>query len=228
MGNYNNYEDEFVRADARERELERQLSMKDSTSAANNAQGGSSPFYGYQNVPNNGFQYNTQTDGYDYSPYYDKNGKPISPRSARNIITVLSVVFFVIAMFLLVLMFIIVHSMRMSYARCSADVQGVVVDNVFEHNDDDGTYYPVFKYEYHGKSFEQKSTSGRYPAQYRIGDRVIVHVNPDDPGEYYVDKDDGIVIMALSVLSGAFLVLGVMFVIVSVKSKRNERNSMMQ
>ncbi len=213
MGNGFDYEDEFARADAREKQLQRQLNMKDGANIQSNANG-----Y-YQN--------NGQYDGYDYSPFYDKKGNPISSRSARHLLTGLSVMFFVLALFLAVLMFVIVHSMRQSYARCSVEVQGVIVDNVISRSGNESTYFPVIRFEYKGREYEQKSDSGSYPAKYETGQVVTVHINPDNPKELYIEKDDSTVISGLSVISGAFLVLGIMLVIVSVKSKRNERNSVM-
>lgn len=213
MGNGFDYEDEFARADAREKQLQRQLNMKDGVNIQSNANG-----Y-YQNYG--------QYDGYDYSPFYDKKGSPISSRSARHLLTGLSVMFFVLALFLAVLMFVIVHSMRQSYARCSVEVQGVIVDNVISRSGNESTCFPVIRFEYKGREYEQKSDSGSYPVKYETGQVVTVHINPDNPKELYIEKDDSTVISGLSVISGAFLVLGIMLVIVSVKSKRNERNSVM-
>ncbi len=174
-----------------------------------------------QNIPLSSYPTDAQTDNYDYSPFYDENGNPIKPRSARHMITGLAVVFFALGIFLLILMFVILHSHRKLYDRCSVEVVGVVWD----HTESNGETYPVFKYIYKGKGYAEKSSS---PAQYPSDSRVTLHINPDDPTEFYIDDDDSSAVQALLLLSGAFFTLGIMLVIVIVKSKRNEKNTAAQ
>ena len=85
--------------------------------------------------------------------------------------------------------------------------------------------FPVFRYEYRGRTYVQQAQSGDYPAQFSVGDHRTIHINPNDPSEYYTDKDDSSAAVALVLLAAVFAALGVMLVIVIVKSKRNEQNT---
>lgn len=170
---------------------------------------------------NNFYQYSGQ---YYQETLYDENGKPISPRKARGQLKVITVLLFLASIVMLIILFVILRSHGKMYDRCSIEVVGVVVDNVKHGDSPDSVVFPVFRYEYKGRTYTQESASGDHPAQYSIGDHRTIHINPNDPNEYYTDKDDSTAIKALLLLSGACAVLGVMLVIVIVKSKKNERN----
>ena len=259
----NDYEDEFARADARERELQRQMNMKDGVSAPNNPSGSNAGGYGYNPTPQNNYYGNFNQGGYNnyagqggygngyaqnpnYPPFYSSdhpqqgvynranmyaaNSLPPSYNSSRKAATIMAVVFTLVGVLLLALMIIITTSMKKKYERCTATVDGIVIENILEtHADDDGTsrsYYPVFKYEYEGRTYTEKSNSGRYPAKYQIGDPVTVHLNPNKPSEFYVDKDDFIVKLVLSIISGVFILLGVILIFVSAKMKKKQQSSL--
>ena len=63
MGNYHDFDDEFARADAREKELERQMNMKDGVSSPSNYNAGG---YGYAPPPQNNYY-----GGYNQGGYYN-------------------------------------------------------------------------------------------------------------------------------------------------------------
>lgn len=156
---------------------------------------------------------------------YDGQGKPISPRRARHVLVGFTVVFFALSAAALIILFVIVHSHGKMYDRCSAEVVGVVVDNVRNGSSENSVVFPVFRYEYRGRTYTQQAQSGDYPAQYGIGEHRTIHINPNDPSEYYTEKDDSTAVKALVLLASVFAALGVMMIVVIVKSKRNEQNT---
>ena len=111
------------------------------------------------------------------------------------------------------------------YDRCSVEVVGVVVDNVRNGSSENSVVFPVFRYEYKGRTYTQQADSGNYPAQFSIGDHRTIHINPNDPSEYYTEKDGSTAVKALVLLAAVFAALGVMMIVVIVKSKRNEQNT---
>lgn len=258
MGNYHDFDDEFARADAREKELERQMNMKDGVSSPSNYNAGG---YGYAPPPQNNYYGGYNQGGYynganqggygsmqnpNYPPFYNSahpqqgvynrgnmyavNTLPPSAKSATKAFTICAVVFMFVGILLLGIMIAVVTSLNRKYERCTASADGTVIDNILEtHTDDDGTsrsYYPVFRYEYNGRTYEQKSSNGRYPAKYQIGDTVTVHLNPNKPTEFYVDKVDGIIKLVFSILSGVFILFGVLFMTVTIKTKKRQQMAM--
>jgi hypothetical protein len=63
---------------------------------------------------------------------------------------------------------------------------------------------------------------GSSPAEFNIGSRTTIHLNPNDPKEFYTRREDGVTFFSLLLISGASFVLAVMMVIVARKSKNNE------
>ncbi len=163
---------------------------------------------------------------YYQETFYDEHGKPISPRKARHLLVGFMAGCFVVSAVMLILLFYILHSHGQKYDRCSVEVVGVVVDNVRNGSSEGSVVFPVFRYEYKGRTYVQQAQSGDYPAQFSVGDHRTIHINPNDPSEYYIDKDDSTAVKALVLLSSVCVALGVMLVIVIVKSRRNERNSL--
>lgn len=162
---------------------------------------------------------------YYQETFYDEHGKPISPRKARHLLVGFTVICFAAALALMIILFYIVRSHGKMYDRCSAEVVGVVVDNVRNGSSENSVVFPVFRYEYRGRTYVQQAQSGDYPAQFSVGDHRTIHINPNDPSEYYIDKDDSTAVKALVLLSSVFAAMGVMLIIVIVKSKRNEQNT---
>ena len=56
---------------------------------------------------------------------------------------------------------------------------------------------------------------------------VQLHINPADPGEFYDEKQDGIVMLAVGLISGIFFIVSLIFTIAAIKIKRSMQNSMM-
>lgn len=162
---------------------------------------------------------------YIQDTFLDENGRPISPRKARHLLVGFTVVFFALSAAALIILFVIMHSRGKMYDRCSVEVVGVVVDNVRNGSSENSVVFPVFRYEYNGRTYTQQAQSGDYPAQYSIGEHRTIHINPNDPSEYYIDKDDSTAVKALALLASVFAALGVMMIVVIVKSKRNEQNT---
>ena len=162
---------------------------------------------------------------YIQDTFLDENGRPISPRKARHLLTWFMAGCFVLSAVMLILLFYILHSRGQKYDRCSVEVVGVVVDNVRNGSSENSVVFPVFRYEYNGRTYTQQAQSGDYPAQYGIGEHRTIHINPNDPSEYYTEKDDSSAVTALVLLASVFAALGVMMIVVIVKSKRNEQNT---
>ncbi|WP_028505856.1 DUF3592 domain-containing protein [Ruminococcus sp. FC2018] len=238
---YNDYDDALRRAEAHEQELQRQMGMQDGVSRARPAEpmkqtymqnGGYPPQGGYtaQNYggPYRGAQQNVYTPKF---AAYKINGTPVrrDPSATKKLCTIFAVVFFMISLVLAGIMFLVVWSMRASYDRCTEEVRAVVVDNIKGSKDDNGrySYYPVFQYEYDGQSYKKKNSIGNRPAKYQIGDVVQLHINPADPGEFYDEKQDGIVMLAVGLISGIFFIVSLIFTIAAIKIKRSMQNSMM-
>ena len=196
------------------------------------ANGGMQGGYGnrYMQNPNYPPFYNSdhlQQGVYNRGNMYAARSAPPSQQASLKALTIISVVFILVAVLMFALMIIITTSMKNKYARCTAEVDGIVIENILEtHTDNDGTsrsYYPVFKYEYEGRTYTERSNSGRYPAKYQVGDNVTVHVNPDKPSEFYVDKDDFIITLIFSIIGGVFLILGIVFIIIRTKTKHRQQ-----
>ena len=267
------YDDEFARADARERELQRQLQMQDGISTPNSTGGpapncapgfdpnhyqgygpnynpyfnqGASPDYGPNYYPYN--PYNAQ-NGFGNMPMYGDqstskrtgflnynnniyNRKPVSMRSTKRAFGVLTIVFFCIGLILLGVMYLCLRSMRSQYDRCNADVQAVVEDiKVETRADDDGigshdVYFPVVRYEYDGKQYRNQYDVYDTVSKYREGQSFTIHVNPNDPNEFYIEKNDGEIIVALLILAGGFFALGIMFFIIFLRCGKKMHTQM--
>ena len=162
---------------------------------------------------------------YIQDTFLDENGRPISPRKARHLLVGFTVICVAAALALMIILFYIVRSHGQKYDRCSVEVVGVVVDNVRNGSSENSVVFPVFRYEYRGRTYTQQAQSGDYPAQFSVGDHRTIHINPNDPSEYYTDKDDSTAVKALVLLASVFAALGVMMIVVIVKSKRNEQNT---
>lgn len=248
MGRNTDLQDELRRAEAHERELQRRLGMEDGISRprSDNYSSGFSDngFNAYGNAFDDGLVEFADEDGcinvpdgaggfirYQVSERQVR-GKNVrmykqvyrtspNPKHASVAFKVLGTVFILSAIVLLLLMWLVVDSMRAGYSRCTQQVQATVIRN--EKGSED-TYFPVFEYEVDGMIYTQKSHSGRNPPKYQLGDKVTIHYDPTNPNGFYVEKEDMIVIGVMTSISGLFMLLGVIFVVVSVKKKRQADN----
>ena len=244
MGRFHDYDDEFAKADARERELQRQMGMQDGPSRPvnNGFSGYSGPnAYGGFNNQNNFSSYNNYAQPQQQS-IWDQAGqskfvtglngrttKPIDPRAAKTALTVIAVVFFIVAVFLFAVMFICVRTMRKEYEKCTEQVEAVVVQNVLTNKQSGKgtTFYAEFEYEYNGTVYKSMSRSGQKPAKYSVGQKVTLHIDPNDPSTFYDEKEDTLVMIVISSIAGVFLLLAVIFTAASL-SKKKQIQSMMQ
>lgn len=73
--------------------------------------------------------------------------------------------------------------------ECIVSVEAEVEENnIREDYDDSGrsiTYSPVYVYEYEGKTYHAGSSFSMAPAAYKIGDKVEIMINPDDPTQIF-------------------------------------------
>ena len=234
MGRFHDYEDEFARADARERELQRQMGMQDGPSRKSSTfdYNRQSSYGGYNNY-NNNYNYSAPPqqqsvwNGVNQSRFINsigagKRGQISNPRAAKVALTVLAVIFFIVSVFLLAVMYVTVKVMRDGYDKCTLEVDAVVVQNVLSSRGSNkgSSYYPVFKYEYDGKVYQQKSSSGKKPAKYEVGDKVTLHINPDKPMQFYDEKEDTLVMIIISSIAGFFFVLSLIFTVASIAAKK--------
>lgn len=166
--------------------------------------------------------YKFYNDEYPYTgmEIYDENGQPITPKQARRVSVVYAVLFFTAAAIMMVILFVILHSRAKLYERCSAEVVGAVVENIKNGTSEDSAVFPVFKYQYNGRTYEQKSDE---PADLAVGEYRTIHIDPTDPTVYYIEKADGTAAAALSFLSGVCIILGIVTIIVVNRSKKNEQ-----
>ena len=238
---YNDYDDALKRAEAHERELQRKMGMQDGVGRPRPAEPMKQAFTQSNSYPPPGGYPKSNFSGpYGaaqqnvYSPKfaaYKINGTPVrrDPAATKKLCTIFAVVFFMISLVLIGIMVLVVWAMRSSYDRCTEEVNAVVVNNIKGSKDDDGrySYYPVFKYEYNGQVYQKKNSIGKRPAKYQIGDQLQLHINPADPQEFYDEKQDGIVMLAVGIISGVFFIVSLIFTIAAIKIKRSMQSSMM-
>ena len=232
MGRFHDYEDEFARADARERELQRQLGMQDGPSRPRSTNNFNN-YNNYKNYNNYNMQNNyRQPDVRNYagqSSFVNRSGNVFNPQAAKTAFTVLAVIFYIASAFLLAVMFVVIRYMRTNYEKCTVEVEAVVVQNVLSSkSSSNGTsVYPVFRYEYNGKVYQQRSRIGRKPAKYSEGEQVTLHIDPDNPSRFYDEKEDTLVMIVISSIAGFFFMLALVFTVCAAVKKK-QIQSMMQ
>ena len=244
MSRYDDHSDEFARADAREKELQRQLGMDDGISSPRPANTQQQNFNGYNN-----YNYNNNYNPYNHNgtngfapagpgnapfyytrPVYDPR---TDPRVRRKAFTIISVVFFGISLILITIMMIVVLHMRKDYKNCTVDVEATYVgsevkmvkrsrSNVYRT-----MYYAVYRYEYNSQQYRGTSKAGSTSKRHAVGDKVTIHIDPDDPTHFYDIREDYLVIAILSSIAGFFFLLALIFTIVGSKMKKRIQ-SMMQ
>ena len=231
MGRFHDYEDEFARADARERELQRQLGMQDGPSRPRSTNNFNN--YNRQNSYGAPAQQQSVWDYAGQSRFVNrvgggKYGVNPNPRAAKTALTVIAVIFYIVSIFLLAIMFIVVRYMRSDYEKCTAEVEAVVVQNVLssKSSSNSTSVYPVFRYEYNGKVYQQRSHIGRKPAKYSEGEQVTLHIDPDNPSRFYDEKEDTLVMIVISSIAGFFFVLALVFTVCAVAKKKQIQSIM--
>ena len=211
MRRRDDYDEAFARADAREKELQRQLGMSDGvkTTPPRSFNNNFNRFNTYSvrppmgNAPYQGTNMQQAPMGFQRNNVYMRS----DPRSVSRALSLLAAFFYILTVILATVGVVAVVSIRNTYSSCTETVEGTVIEN--EYNRSKDVYYPVFQYKYGDSVYNETSNHGSKPAKYTVGEKVTVHVNPDNPSVYYVDKTDYIVIIVMSILTGAFLALAI-------------------
>lgn len=90
---------------------------------------------------------------------------------------------------------------------CIALVEAVVAENVRNHDSRNGNAVaPVFEYEFNGTSFRIESNVATYPPRLKVGERVNLLVNPENPGTFV---EEGSVLLRL--VSAVMVAVGALF-----------------
>lgn len=222
----NFYEEEIARAEAHEKELQRQLGMDDGVSQARpRSYGGgftNNAYSGYNSAYNNAPQ--------NYPGAYGQvrvNGvqafRRVDPSRSALALRIIGVIFIFTAGLMIGVMMIVLNAIRDDYERCTEQTQATVVENI---RNGSGSYNPVFRYEVNGKIYTEKSSVGNKPAKYQINETVTLHYDPSNPKRAYVEKQDGIVLAVLVPLGTLFGIFGILFIVLSVKMKHKARDMM--
>lgn len=102
--------------------------------------------------------------------------------------------------------------------ECIVSVEAEVEDNEVhtsysqsrKHSGSSKTYSPIYVYEYKGKTYHAGSSFSMAPAAYKIGDKVEIVINPDDPTQIY----DPEMAKEMSEAPIIFIVIGVAVIVV--------------
>jgi hypothetical protein len=97
------------------------------------------------------------------------------------------------------------------FEKRAKHVKGKVIDySSYDSRDDDGDYTtmysPVFEYEFKGKTYTYTSSTGSSGKDYKIGERVEVLVDPENPEEVLVNSfiEKWLVALILGIMGLAF------------------------
>lgn len=94
---------------------------------------------------------------------------------------------------------------------CSAEVVDVVKQET--HSVDDSrmiSWYPVYEYSVNGSVHQKTASVGGRKGQLQIGQKVTIHVNPDNPDEFYCEKT------AAGHIRGVFLGIGILMLVMEI------------
>ena len=92
-------------------------------------------------------------------------------------------------------------------------------------------YAPVFEYDYNGEHYRVQSTSYSAPPKYRVGEKVEIRIDPNDPKLMCSPLDHiSVIVIAIFLLIGAPGTLFILFLdiraiirIIKYKAKRGDR-----
>ena len=92
--------------------------------------------------------------------------------------------------------------------RCSVEVEGSITDLVSrEHETEDGVsklFHPVVSYRYLDVDYQNESNVGQRPSPYALGEILTVFINPTDPNDFILPKDD----LARNKIETLFIIFG--------------------
>lgn len=125
------------------------------------------------------------------------------------------VILIIVGLLFAVVGIIIIVSSKAKSKRCTETVMAEVVDNITSVSYTDKrpstTYKPVFSFTYDGKSYQFNSNTSANPPVFQVGEIVELKVNPDNPADFYAEKDK-----VTKILSMAFTAIGVLLTIVGI------------
>ncbi len=110
----------------------------------------------------------------------------------------LFVVFFLMGTIFLVIVKVCENYYKGMYKRCTATIEGIPSGNSRRKEDPENMknitheYYPLYKYVVNGHEYYCKGVIGNYNPNGVEFKNEIVHYNPNDPEESYVDMESSI------------------------------------
>lgn len=106
------------------------------------------------------------------------------------------------------------------FKRCTMTVTGSFA-GVSRHNAGNDvrnmdSYYPVYRYLVNNQEYYCQGKIGSYNKNVDVKETsVIIHYNPNDPKESYIDKKEiELVIMIFEILGSCFLIAGIVLLII--------------
>ena len=154
--------------------------------------------------------------------YTYKPRKPITKRGK----TIICVFFIVFGLIFFGVGATFLGSLFRDRSVCSFETEGVVVELVQKVTTNKGhkrlSYAPVFSYEFEGVSYKYKSSVYSQLDRFKIGQRVTVMVNPDEPTEVYIPESNIEWILGWIIAGVGGLLISV-FVFLLIKTRREGR-----
>lgn len=98
--------------------------------------------------------------------------------------------------------------------RCTDTVTAEVVENIKvkssgENHRTSTTYKPVFSFIYTGKNYKFSSSTSANPPVFDVGEKVLLKINPNNPADFYAEKD-----RTMKILSIIFTGLGALLTVI--------------
>jgi len=149
------------------------------------------------------------------------NGQPVS-LVVRIVFAAVGAIFMIVG---------IVSMVQSSQLRrlCTAEASGTVVElkehRTKEKNRTKISYAPVVDYVFHEKNYRYVSNVSTNPSRYKVGDRVTVMVNADEPSQCYIQGDlAGTILSLIFVGIGAalFIAFGVVTAVQAIRHPRRK------
>lgn len=83
------------------------------------------------------------------------------------------------------------------------------------------SYAPVYEYEVDGVTHINVGEVASSPAKYKVGDKITIHYDPDDPGKSYFNDTSKYYRIIYGALGGALLLFGAVIMIRAIKKLKN-------
>lgn len=105
------------------------------------------------------------------------------------------------------------------YKSCTETISATVIENRrFESSTRSSTdhmehtrvsYAPVYSFEVGGKTYTGISSSASNPPEHKVGEKIEIHYDPDDPSKNYYKDISMFIRIACTGGGGIFLIVGV-------------------